>query len=209
MSLYLLHFVLPVPFMLLYELKTDKFNRYYSLAWWIVTAIFLYEILEILGTKVTFFTAELITLYFLMVGLGIHVFTQKHDLPQALSLSFNLAFFNSLYWEIPIHIYTPLYLGFLDATTPLHLIYAFPAVFLLSKLRFPNPARNQRLLFLAGVLFSALCLVPALLWHPYLWGVEHPFWLQQVWNLNRIGCYAILLKVFVSAEPVAKAGGSR
>jgi len=135
-----------------------------------------------------------------MFSLGIFVFRLRYSLPQALSLAFNLAFFNSLYWEIPIHVYTPLYLGFFDETYPLHFIYAFPAIFLCSKLRFPNPHKKTILLFMAGLAFSTIGLWLRVQHNPYIW-TDFPSYIDWFGLVNRFVCFAFLLKIFYDAEP--------
>ena len=197
--LYISHLFLPIPFMLLYSLQTKKFNRFTNVV--VLTPVAISLILYRLNISATSVGSTLQTCYALMFAIGTFIFRQKYDLPQAVSFAFNLAFFNSLYWEIPIHIYTPIYLGFFDQTYPLHVIYAFPAVFLYNKLRFPNPHKKTILLFLSGLIFSTIGLGLRVLYNPYIWG-DFPPYIDWFSFANRFFCFGILLKIFYNTEPI-------
>jgi len=198
--LYLSHLFLPIPFMLLYDFQPDKLDS-------LTVPVALFPpyaslIMHLLNISATSVGTLLQICYASMISLGIFVFRLKwYNLPQALSIAFNLAFFNSLYWEIPIHVYTPLYLGFFDKTYPLHFIYAFPAVFLWSKLRFPNPLKKTVSLFMMGLIFSTIGLWLRVLHNPYIWTADLPSHVNWFSFINRFVCFAFLLKIFYDAEP--------
>ena len=204
-SLFFLNYFLPIPFMLLYSLKTDRFNRFYGLFDFpfLVVSGFVAFALKFLYQFYGVFIVDsiLFFLYSNLVCLGVIAFQKKCNLPQALSISFNLAFFNSVYWEIPIHIYTILYHGYVDMAAHLHVLYALPIFFVYQKIRLPNPAWKNYALFLSGLLISTLCLLPVITFHsPDIWNNPPPSWAGLLWLLNRIICFLILCKIYVKGE---------
>ena len=203
MNLYILHYFLPIPFMALYSWKTDRFDKYWEfrlIAPIICMSLLLLKTLyDIYGV---FFVNWILTLlYTLLIILGTELFLDKCHLPQALSLAFNLAFFNSVYWETPIHVYTALYHGYIDAAFPLHVIYILPFFFLYQKIRFPKPHRKQYALFCLGLLISTLFLLPVIIFYnPDIWSNPVPSWASLLWYINRFVSYAILCKLFLMGE---------
>jgi len=192
--------------MVLYEWKTDRFNKLFNFAFHVVLLlVFLVvmKILELNGYELIY-GIGLVGIYGVMLIYGIHVFKEKYDFPQALSLAFNLLFFNSVYWEIPIHIYTPIRVGFIDATTPLHFIYVFPLIFIHSKLELPRPHRKYYLRFLLGILVSVVLNSWIFITGYWLWDAVHPYWVERIWDLNRFLCFLILLWIYVEAKPKEK-----
>jgi len=198
--LYLSHLFLPIPFMLLYRVQTKKLNRFTNIV--VLAPIIGAIILFLLQVQVPHSGTILVMFYSFLLALGTYIFRQKYDLPQALSLAFNLAFFNSVYWEIPVHVYTLLYLGYFDPSFPLHFIYVFPLIFLYSKLRFPNPHRKQYLLFASGLVLSTICLIPRVLYNPFIWGYSSPPSIEAISYANRFVCFVILLKIFYNTKPI-------
>ena len=206
--LYHLHYFLPILFMLLYSYKTDKYDwliKPYVIPF--IAAIFLVagylKYLYIMGA-IYFMDPYLFLLYSLFVLMGTDVLvTRGIHLPQALSIAFNLAFFNSVYWELPIHIYTILYHGYFDAAFPLHVLYAIPFFFIYQKTRLPKPHSRFYLAFLGGLVFSTLSLLAVIIFHsPDIWSQPLPLWANFLWFVDRIVCFTLLIWIYSHAEAI-------
>lgn len=204
--LFQLHYFLPIPFMLLYGWKSTKLDRYKNLlgfpalcffAFATVLLKYLYELrLFYLVDPLLFFT------YGVFVCMGTDILMDRGwHFPQALSVAFNLAFFNSVYWEAPIHIYTLLYRGYVDAAFPLHLLYTIPFFFVYQKTRLPKPHGRFCLAFLGGLAFSALSLLAVLTFHsPDIWSQPLPMWTSLLWFVDRVVCFTLLIWIYSHAE---------
>jgi len=193
--------------MLLYGWRTERFDwmKNHTCLALIAYAFITFLLMKLQDMQILYVVDPwLFLLYGGLVIMGTEIF-MDHGLhfPQALSFAFNLAFFNSVYWETPIHIYTVLYHGYFDAAFPLHVIYVLPFFFLYQKTRFPKPHWKQYTLFFFGLLISTCCLVPVILFHnPDIWNNPLPLWGEMLWYLNRVLTYVVLCKLFTGGEQV-------
>jgi len=201
-NLFWLSYLLPIPFMALWGLRTDRLDRLWrrlspaALAIWLLLTAFLYAV------RPPFFVAwEIFALYSSAVCLGTWVFLRRCHLPQALSLSLNLCYFGSLYWELPIHVWTVVHQGYVDRAAYLHLLHAVPVFFVAEKVRLPEPAWRSWALLLLGLAVSALFLLPLVLRRVDIWAPSAgSMWAGPRWLLNRAVCLAVLLYAYGRGE---------
>lgn len=142
------------------------------------------------GFSVAFYTTHLLILYSLMV-LGTLLYLERAmAFSKALPLSFLLVFFNSYFWELPLHIIA----GIIDPQInqleqALHLI---PLPFLIVKLRPEKSRENLRKVCYA--MASTLLIMLLRIW--FLSG-----WLSLLaMDLNRIICLVLLVKIFYDSS---------
>ena len=196
----------PIPFMLLYHLKTKKLNISTK---YIFPAILIAEIVSyFLVEKIPSYRSELFVFYIVLVSFAFITFRKKYDFPQALSIAFCLGFFISLYWEIPYHIFTIIQRGYFDQAFPLHLLYAFPAVFIWQKTELKIDKKN---IFLLGSslglsTFGMFCLIglgadisvgyanAGIIW----------FTTETVWFMTRVVCAYAVYQIFLRGQPRLK-----
>jgi len=159
--------------------------------------------LKLMQDRGDFFFVDplLFFLYFNFVGLGTLVFLKKTSFPQALSLAFNLAFFSSVYWEIPIHVYTILYKRFIDRAIFLHVLYALPIFFVLQKVTFSNSTWRNIAVFLSGLMVSTVCLGLVILFYSgNIWNITLPKWANMLFYVNRVASFMCLCFLFGGGE---------
>ena len=179
---------LPIPFMLLFFFRTKKLNKYTNLVFYCLVANVI--ALFFVNHDNLGFNFWLIQYYLMAIGIVFLIYRKQLDFPQALSLSFNTVYFNSFFWEIPIHIYTPIVRGYFDQALPLHLLYFFPFLFIWNVTKIPL---NKKTLFLLALNFTVSTLLLFLLlslnvniWNVTAMPLNMQFITQTIWMLNRI-----------------------
>ncbi len=193
-------FLLPIPFMALFYVKTNKLD---FLKKWSLPILFIPIFTQILFTDIGF-KFELVLAYTIFVLFGAYVFNSKGwTYPQALSLSFCLAYFGSFLWELPTHIYTIIVRGGIDGAFPMHLLYIFPIIFIYEKVQ-TNRTKKEILNTIISILgFSTIVLIALLAGGYNIWYVnQNPLQNQSImeylWMFNRIivifGLFTIYIK---------------
>ena len=195
----------PIPFMFLYHLKTKKLDFLFPTV--CASTIFFYVLPLLLGEGLGFMSS-LFQLYILAVFLSFLLFYSKYQLPQALAIAICLTFFASVYWEIPTHIYTIIHRGYIDQAFPLHLLYAFPGVFIWGKIALKKDKINVFLVVL-GMVISTIVLGFLLnIGSDIFFAINNPANLRQVtenaWTLNRILLFSTLYLIFYRGVPRVK-----
>lgn len=201
-----LSFLLPIPFMALFYIKTNKldFMKKYG-----ILTLFIPIFLNILSSDFGYHL-DLTFAYMIFVLFGAHIFSQKvWTYPQALSLSFCLTYFASFLWELPTHIYTIIVRGGVDGAFPLHLLFIFPIIFIYEKVQ-TNQSRKEVYNILVQIIgYSTLSMIVLLLSGIDIWNVaQNPQSGQIVeealWMVNRmvvvIGLFYIYSKSTLRKE---------
>lgn len=204
---YFTSYLLPIPFMALFFIKTthlDFLKKYGILTLFIPILAYLY--LGNLG-----YALPLVLGYWILILFGTSIFNKKgYTYPQALSISFCLAYFGSILWELPIIIYTIIIRGGIDGAFPLHIIYIFPMLLIYEKIK-TNKSRKEIISTLTWILsYSVLILIVLVLDGFNIWVVSQnsisgqgimEFW----WMINRIvvitGLFLIYIKSTLRKEP--------
>lgn len=199
-------YLLPIPFMALFYIKTDKLNflkKYQILTLFI--PIFMQLIFGDLGYNI-----ELIFAYVILVLLGTTIFNEKGwTYPQALSLSFCLVFFGSFLWELPILTYTIIIRGGIDGAFPLHLLFIFPMVFVYEKVKTNKKRINNLNLLLVMMVCSSIGLLVLITSKVDIWNIvqsrmSDQVFAQTLWMVNRVivigGLFAIYIKSSLRKE---------
>lgn len=191
----------PIPFMLLYHIKTDKLNRLSKLILPIsLVSIFILTLTYTNGLEILGFRPELIVFYILMLCFSFILFRNKYDFPQAISITICLTFFGSLFWELPYHGFTIYHRGYIDQAFPLHLLYAFPLVFVWQKIKLRVDELDASLIGIS-LGFSTLSMILLLdLGADIFWTYNNPpnLWLiiESLWFFVRIICFTSLYIIF-------------
>lgn len=193
----------PVPFMILYHIKTKKLN---SLTKLVFPAIITAEIAAFfLSGKLFVFRPELIAFYIVLCSFGFIAFRKKYDFPQALSIAFCLGFFISFFWELPYHILVIIQRGYLDQAFPLHLLHAFPAVFIWQKTEIKIDKKNIFLLVssLGLSVFGLFCLTTLGADISIGYNNFGVMWLttETVWFMTRAVCAYAVYQIFLRGRP--------
>lgn len=181
-------FLLPVPFMALFFVKTDKLNFLKTNPFpAFIVLVFLQIVFGTLG-----YVFPLVIAYTSLVLLGTSIFSSKGwTMPQALSLSFCLTYFGSFFWELPTHIYTIIVRGGVDGAFPLHLLFVFPMLLVYEKIKTNRTREDVFLRASRLLLFSVLVLAGLLVGGYDIWSVPaNPLSMQvveeAVWMANRV-----------------------
>jgi len=180
--------LLPIPFMLLYFVKTKRLNKYTDFAFYVLVAAFVG--LFFADSNRLGFSFWLLQYYVMAVNAVFLLYRRKLDFPQALSLAFNTVYFNSFFWEIPIHVYTPIAKGFIDQAASLHLLYVFPFFFIYSVTDIKVTRENLAVLALNFAVSTFLMwLLLALnidIWNVTAEPFDRRFIVEFTWLVNRI-----------------------
>jgi len=192
---------IPIPFMILYHVNTTKLNKLskFILPVSIISMLIL-ALSYTTGLNVLGFRPELVAFYILMLYVSFTLFRKKYDFLQVISIAVCLTFFGSLFWEIPYHVYTIYIRGYFDQAFPLHMLYAFPAVFIWGKIKLRVDELNVGLIGLSlGV--STLSMILLLdLGADLFWTYSNPpnLWLliESTWMLIRGVCFLSLYTIF-------------
>ena len=201
-SFQVIFWFLPIPFMLLYYVKTKKLNFIYRLVTILVPLVV--GTLLITNTWLGSFNPILTSFYIVAVFVGLLLFRKKYDFPQAASLVFNIVFLNLLYWELPTFIYTILYRGYVDQAISLHVLPIFSFYFLYTKLNFKLTKANI-LLLLYGFIFSTIVLYFLVYCKINIWEVSEylgsMYWIKEItYSLMRTVCLIILYLIFYNCK---------
>jgi hypothetical protein len=185
---YFASYLLPVLFMALFFFKTTKldFLKKFGLLT-VFIPILAYLLLGDLG-----YTLPLVIGYWVLVLFGASIFNKKgYAFPQALGLSFCLAYFGSFLWELPTLIYTIIIRGGIDGAFPLHIIYIFPMLLIYEKIK-TNKTKKENITVLTMILFySTLVLFALVLGGFNIWNITHNSLFNQrimefIWMINRV-----------------------
>jgi len=178
---------LPIPFMTFYLVKTKRLNYYSRFVFYFIVV----NVFALFFVKPNFgFYFWMIQYHLMGIGLIFLVYRKKLDFPQALSLAFNTVYFNGLFWEIPIHIYTFFVRGYIDQAFPLHLIQVFPFLFILNVTDIKWD-RETLVLFTLSLTVSSLLLLFLIRLDVNIWQVyNEPSHIraltETVWMMNRM-----------------------
>lgn len=182
-------FLLPILFMILFYIKTDKLNflkKYGILTLFIPIFVSFYSI-EALG-----YPLQLILAYMIFVIFGTTYLNNKGwTYSRALSLSFCLTYFGSFFWEIPTHIYTIIIRGGIDGSFPLLLLYILPMFFVYEKVKTNYSKKSITILITYLLSYSTLILYFLISNNIDIWQTT-PFspvaqsFTQILWMMNRI-----------------------
>lgn len=191
----------PIFFMILYHIKTKKLNPLTKL---VFSAVIVAEIaVFFLSGKILPFRPELPAFYIVLVAFIFLGFRKKYDFPQALSIALCLGFFITFYWELPYHILVIIQRGYLDQAFPLHLLHAFPGVFIWQKIEIKTDKKN--IFLLVGSLglstFGMFCLIAlganiAAIYNEGLWLV-----METTWFMTRAVCAYAVYQIFIRGRP--------
>jgi len=195
-------FLLPIPFMILFYIKTDKldFLKKYG-----ILALFIPILANLYFTDIGF-NLGLITTYIIFVLFGASIFNSKGwTYPRALSLSFLLIYFGSFLWELPIIIYTIIIRGGIDGAFPLHIIYIFPMLFVYEKIK---TNRTKKELFNLGtqtIIYSVLILFVLIISSIDIWNITQATTVNQsiaqiLWMINRIIVTIVLFSIYAKSS---------
>lgn len=190
----------PVFFMLLYSIKTAKLNFLYNyLALFPVSLSFIMLSFSNFG-----YPYDLILFYFTATVFLTQTLGEKHHISflQSLSLAFNITFFSSAFWEIPIHIYTIIARGGIDGAFPLHLLYFFPLVFIIPKFKFKKQTIKYLLISLAisTIILSLHIYLNLDIFYPETIPPAQNRIIQLTWMLNRLTTIILLSQFFTKNE---------
>lgn len=189
--------LIPIPTMILFFWKTNKLDKFtfLTIPFTVIISIFVFTTGVQLG-----FRPELIIFYLIMMTFSLLLFRKKYNFPRALCIAVNLSFFGSLFWETPYHVYTIYLRGYLDQAFPLHLLYAFPAVFIWGKIKLRVDELDIGLIgFSLGI--STLSMILLLdLGADLFWTYTNPpnLWLliEITWMFVRAICFMSLYIIF-------------
>ena len=195
----------PIPFMILYHIKTKKLDFLFPTV--CAGTIFSLVLPTFLGIGLGF-TKDLLQFYTLMVFFSFLLFYSKYQLPQALAIAVCLTFFASVYWETPTHIYTIIHRGYVDQALPLHLLYAFPGVFIWGKIALKKDKINFLLVTLSIVVSTVVLGFLLSIGSDIFLVVDNSPNLQQItqgaWMLNRVLSFSTLYLIFYRGYPRLK-----
>ena len=198
--------LIPIPFMILYHIKTKKFNSFLYLSTPLIgllsMGLFIYSLFNTLPALG--FQISLIAFYAMSCSFAFILFQYKYEPLQALALSVCLTFFASAYWEIPYWLYTIYIRGYIDQSMPLHLLYFFPLTFVTNKIQVKL---NWKVLSLVGIsmLVSTVSIFYLLnLGADIFWTYTNPPILQQhieiVWFVVRTISFVSLYYIYYHGE---------
>ena len=200
-------FLLPIPFILLFFIKTNKLNfikKYNFLLLFI--PIFIYIFTPEFGFKI-----ELALAYTIFLLFGTQLFNKKGwSIPQALSISFCLTYFGSFLWELPHHIYTIIIYGGIDGAFPLHIIYIFPIFFIYEKLKTNQSRRELINIRLFAIGYPIIILISLVGGGLNIWDILQNTKFEQstiqfLWMFSRIitiiGLFAVYSKSTLRKKP--------
>ena len=185
----IISFLLPVPFMLLFCIKTNKLN---SVKNYIILTFLIPVFLQILSVNNIGYKIELIIVYMTFVIFGTFFFNKRGwTFLQSLSLSFCLVYFGSFLWELPYHIYTIIVRGGIDGAFPLHLLFIFPIVFIYEKVRTNQTIKKNLSIFCVILSFSLLVMLSLIsnnynIWHVPSNSLSEQIIEETVWMIARI-----------------------
>jgi len=206
----IMSFFIPIPFMLLFYLKTDKLNFLDKYSFLI---LFVPILMQTLYTDNIGFKFELVMAYTVFVLFGTHIFkSQGWTYPQAVSISFCLTYFGSFLWELPTHIYTIFVRGGIDGAFPLHLFYIFPIVFIYEKVRL-NMSRKETVILLTWMIGYSTVVLFALvgtsynIWNVNLNSVPQQNIMETLWMINRIVVITGLFALYINSRLRKKHNG--
>jgi len=198
---YVSSYLLPVPFMALFFVKTNRldFLKKYG-----VLTIFI-PLLAYLYFGAIGFTLPLVLGYWILILFGATLFNSKgYTYPQSLSIAFCLAYFGSLLWETPIIIYTAIIRGGVDGSFPLHLIYIFPMILIYEKLRTNQPRKEIASTLTWTLSYSTLVLFVLVLGKFNIWdtsqnSIANQGIIQFLWMIARILVIVGLFSIYVKS----------
>lgn len=196
----ILSFLLPIPFMALFYIKSKKFE---FLKNYVFLAFLVPVFVQLLSVDIGYHF-DLVVAYMTFTLFGASIFNRKGwSYLQALSLSFCLVYFGSFLWELPYHVYTIIIRGGIDGAFPLHLIYVFPMIFVYEKVK-TNLSRNEILVILSDVLLlSTLGMGILVTWNLDIWNTYNNTIFEStveelIWMMTRLvtmfGLFAIYVK---------------
>jgi hypothetical protein len=204
---YFTSYLLPVPFMALFFIKTGHFDFLKKFG---VLTVFI-PILAYLLLGDIGYNLPLVIGYWILILFGATIFNKKgYTYPQALSLSFCLAYFGSFLWELPTLIYTIVIRGGIDGAFPLHIIYIFPILFIYEKIKTNKPKKEVASTLVWVLSYSALVLSVLVLGGFDIWNINYNSIANQrfeefMWMINRIivitGMFLIYSKSSFRREP--------
>jgi len=184
----IISFLLPVPFMALFYIKTTKFN---PLKNYIVLTFLIPVFLRVFFGVSIGYNIELITFYITFVIFGTYFFNQRNwSFLQSLSLSFCLVYFSSFLWELPYHIFTIIVRGGIDGAFPLHLLFIFPIVFVYEKVKTNRKILENMDIIYTILLFSFIVMINLLMYGYNVWNVTLNLPYEQIieeslWMITR------------------------
>jgi len=195
-----LFWILPIPVMIFYHIKTTKLNFMYRLMFLQVSILI--TIFVISNFQLGF--NPVLMSYYVVVGfIGLMFFKKKYDYPQAVSIVFNIIFLNLLYWESPTYIYTVFVYGIREAVV-LHIFPIYSFFFLYTILDFKLTKENVQLLLL-GFGFSCITLWFLVYSNVNIWYsetyLEGMYWFKEVvYSITRSVCLTILYYIFYNCS---------
>lgn len=194
----ILSFLLPVPFMILFYIKTNKLNFLKNNPFPVFfVLVFLQIIFDYLG-----YNLPLIIAYISLTLLGVSIFVKKSlTYPQALSISFCLTYFGSFFWELPTHIYTIIIRGGIDGAFPLHLLFIFPVIFVYEKVKTNKTKKEIFSIVFKITSCSVIILLFLVIFNFDIWYVPANSPTNQIieevlWITNRIIVIVGLFKIY-------------
>lgn len=184
----------PIPFMILYSLKTKRLNSLF-----IPTMISLLSLPILTSLRMVYFHPDVGFSLAISLIIGLYFLRKKYDYPQAFSFAFIITFLNSLYWELPIIVYTVFYRGYIDQAMPLHILSAFPMFFIYQKIKIVN-WKKTALLLTSGLIVSIVFMLPLIqigIIPAFLSAKDYapPSWVQALWVANRLICFIPLFYI--------------
>lgn len=191
-------YLLPIPFMALFYLKTHRLDFLRTYGFLLLLLPLVIQLFVPIG-----YDLFLALAYLLFVLAGAYVFSfEGWGYPQALSISFCLAFFGSFLWELPIIVYTIFARGGIDGAFPLHMLFVFPMIFIYEKLKTNQP--RKMVLYIVGFLMSYsvynMLLMPLI--DVNIWSIESAPYMSQVfgqtlWMINRAAVIVGLFFIYL------------
>lgn len=194
-------FLLPIFFMLLFFVKTDKLNVLEH-----VDILFLFVPVFLLIFNFDFgFKIELLTAYMILIFIGTHILLRAGwTYVRALSIAFCLAYFGSFLWELPTHIYTIALRGGIDGAFPLHIIYIFPILLIYEKLKTNLPRKDilKTLLCIFG--YSSIVLIALVASGANIFDIQQNSLadqnvIQAAWMINRIAVVVWIFAIYANS----------
>jgi hypothetical protein len=182
----------PLFWMWLYGTDIIRIRERFKSSFFIVSAL---VFILVYNTKASigFYTTTLLLQYISLTMLSVHMFNQRYNIKQALSLGFLTVFLNSYYWEIPLHL-AEILSGDLHVGMLVQLWRLVPLLFFLKHFEF---SAYDRWLLSLGLGFSAVVMFLKLYSRlPYGWVYLYP--------VNRFVCLCLLLKVLIEAKHIDK-----